>query len=92
MMLSLLLACGAPEPAAAPSTPTVKPRPDIVVVLAPGLRADVPGIPGAEASFLTALGRTPGIDEIAGALGVVTVLVWCSPLIMRLWRKTTQTN
>ena len=59
MMLSLLLACGAPEPAAAPSTPTVKPRPDIVVVLAPGLRADVPGIPGAEASFLTALGRTP---------------------------------
>ena len=36
-----------------------QPAPDILVFLVPGLRADAPGVPGAEAAFLEAFEGTP---------------------------------
>ncbi len=58
----LLVACGespvaaAPAPVVAPADPT---RPDLVLLLAPGLRADPPRLVGAEARFLQGLGGAP---------------------------------
>lgn len=61
MIAALLLGCAsAPEPAAAPAAvgaAGAAGRPDLAVILAPGLRADASVQGGAEAAFFTALGR-----------------------------------
>jgi len=51
-VIALLAGC-AQEPAGSQD------QPDILVILVPGLRADAPGVPGAEAAFLEAFGDRP---------------------------------
>lgn len=70
--LTLLLAiglagCGSdpapstPTPVPEPRQPAVANQPDIVLALVAGLRADRPGLPGAEAAFLEALAPSSGL-------------------------------
>lgn len=59
MLLELLLACGAPPPPSVTVVPSDVARPDLVVWLTVGLRADPPGEPtGPEQAFLDRFGLT----------------------------------